>query len=174
MVKDEGLVLAQRGCHHGNIVVAPRLAAADIPPLFQILPTALLLLADTNSCSFCRRTVRQQGRGSIEQNTIKQSEEQSTEKSPTATLSFTKVAFWPIETRLILMPKKTAVLVQDVIPNWEVVRKSHADRMRGFSFASLWILYLRDDRLDQTRWIFGKLPRGVGDHFWSKKFRCRF
>ena len=50
--------------------------------------TCCLLLADTNSCSFGRRAVRQQGRGSIEQNTIKQSDQQS-DKSPTATLSLT-------------------------------------------------------------------------------------
>ena len=50
-----GLVLAQRGCHHDNIVVAPRLAA-DIPALFQILPTSLLLLANTNSCSWSHST----------------------------------------------------------------------------------------------------------------------
>ena len=53
------------------------------PPRFYYL-----LLADTNSCSFGRRAVRQQGRGSIEQNTIKQSDQQS-DKSPTATLSLT-------------------------------------------------------------------------------------
>ena len=50
------LVLAQRGCHHDNIVVAPRLAA-DIPALFQILPTALLLLANTNSCCWSHSTI---------------------------------------------------------------------------------------------------------------------
>ena len=75
-------MLAQRGCHHDNIVVAPRLAA-DIPALFQILPTALLLLANTNSCSWSHST----GEDISSKIRLNNQQQQATDNSFTATLT---------------------------------------------------------------------------------------